>query len=133
MYWVGLMNNHEKTETITSSLISTTHVSNYSITTQANNNIFVGPTQMAKLNDYNTLRVGYDYDSVMHYSTKQCSWYSYWKLSYQPSMTFTKKFKGNADDVGQRAKLSDKDIQHINAMFCASELIIINCAVIHIY
>ena len=133
MHWVGLMNNHEKTETITSSLISTTHVSHYSITTQANNNIFVGPTQMVKLNDYNTLRVGYDYDSVMHYSTRQCSWYSYWTLSYQPSMTFTKKFKGNADDVGQRAKLSVKDIQHINAAYCTSELNIINCAVIHIY
>ena len=133
MHWVGIMNNHEKTETITSSLISTTHVSNYSITTQTNDNIFVGPSQMVKLSNYRTLRIGYDYDSVMHYSTTQCSWYSYWKRSYQPSMTFTNKFNGNADDVGQRAKLSDKDIQHINAMFCASELIIINCAVIHIY
>ena len=133
MHWVGLMNNHEKTETITSSLISTTHVSHYSITTQANNNIFVGPTQMTKLNDYKTLRIGYDYDSVMHYSTRQCSWYSYLRLSYQPSMTFTKRFKGNANDVGQRAKLSVKDIQHINAAYCASELNIINCAVIHIY
>ena len=133
MHWVGIMNNHEKTETIMSSLISTTHVSNYSITTQTNDNIFVGPSQMVKLSNYRTLRIGYDYDSVMHYGTRQCSWYSYWKLSYQPSMTFTKKFKGNADDVGQRAKLSDKDIQHINAAYCASGLNIINCAVIHIY
>lgn len=60
-----------------------------------------------------TLGIGYDYYSVMHYSRWQCarSW-------YQPSMSFPRGI--NPNSVGQRARLSAKDIQHIKKIHCPS-------------
>ncbi|XP_019857156.1 PREDICTED: high choriolytic enzyme 1-like, partial [Amphimedon queenslandica] len=77
-------------------------------------------TQMAKNNNFRLYGIGYDFLSVMHYSQWQCAFY----YAYQgqqllvPSMIF--KYKGKADDVGQRLILSDKDIQHIKAVHCPS-------------
>ena len=92
---------------------------------------YIGPYDMTKFDNLKTHNIEYDYGSVMHYSRWQCSYKH--KEKEKPSMSFTRKFKGNKDDVGQRTKLTARDIQHINAEYCASELIIINCAVIHIY
>ncbi|XP_011405678.2 PREDICTED: scavenger receptor cysteine-rich type 1 protein M130-like, partial [Amphimedon queenslandica] len=71
--------------------------------------------QMKKNNKADTLNIGYDYSSVMHYSRWQCS------LSRpdKPSMTY-KKWTGNADYVGQRQVLSAKDVEHIKVYYCPS-------------
>ena len=74
---------------------------------------------MEKINDLITHNIAYDYGSVMHYSRKQCSYRS-WGFK-QPSMSFTKQYQGKRkDDVGQRARLSAKDIQHVTAEYCPS-------------
>ena len=76
-----------------------------------------GATQMEKVTNLRTHNIAYDYESVMHYSRWQCSYKSYGFT--KASMTFTNKYQGRRkDDVGQRARLSDKDIQHINAEYC---------------
>ena len=71
---------------------------------------------------WKTMSIAYDYYSIMHYSPNQCS---YWYTSFgiyrakYPSMTFPKDFT-DASDVGQRTKLTAKDIQHINTVYCSS-------------
>ena len=70
---------------------------------------------MRKMTNANTLMIGYDYFSLMHYGRWQCA------SKRQESMTFTSRFYGDQEDVGQRIYLSDKDIQHINAVYCSSE------------
>ena len=77
--------------------------------------IILGPPQMKKQKDADTVKLVYDYDSVMHYSRWQCA------ASYpdSPSMTYT-KYIHNPDYVGQRRKLSSTDIQHIKAIHCSS-------------
>ena len=74
---------------------------------------------MEKVNDLRTHNIAYDYESVMHYSRWQCSYTSF-KFK-QPSMSFTNQYQGRRkDDVGQRARLSAKDIQHVDAEYCPS-------------
>ena len=71
---------------------------------------------MAKNDNADTLKIAYDYNSVMHYSRWQCAA----KYPSNPSMSFPLYF-GNPDDVGQRAAISAKDIQHIKAIHCSSK------------
>ena len=71
---------------------------------------------MEKITDLRTHNIAYDYDSVMHYSRWQCSYKSYGFT--QTSMSFTNRYRGRKDAVGQRARLSAKDIQHVNAEYC---------------
>ena len=60
--------------------------------------------------------IPYDYDSCMHYSQWQCAT----SRPGGPSMTYPNGIDANR--VGQRAQLSDKDIQHINAVHCPCRL-----------
>ena len=60
----------------------------------------------------------------MHYSRWQCAK----RRPGRPTMSFPKKI--NPNSVGQRSRLSVKDIQHINVIHCPSKFIIIlNCRV----
>jgi hypothetical protein len=71
------------------------------------------PSQMYKQSSASTFGIPYDYGSVMHYSRWQCA------SSYNsPSMSFPSSV--NPDSVGQRARLSDKDVQHIKKIHCPS-------------
>ena len=76
---------------------------------------FTGPANMQKMKNADTFMIGYDYFSLMHYGRWHCA------SKRQASMTFTSRFEGDPEDVGQRIYLSDKDIQHINAVYCSSE------------
>ena len=75
---------------------------------------------MSKIENADTLKIGYDYKSVMHYSRWQCG-----KFPKNPSMSFP-RYHGNPDNVGQREMISGRDIQHINTIHCSSKLIMKN-------
>ncbi|XP_019857173.1 PREDICTED: zinc metalloproteinase dpy-31-like [Amphimedon queenslandica] len=77
-------------------------------------------SQMTIKEGFRTFNQPYDYYSIMHYSPKQCQYYSYTSLAYQDSMTFTSQLKGSSSDVGQRGSLSPGDIQHIKRVYCPS-------------
>ena len=77
----------------------------------------LGPTQMEIMDGGLVYGISYDYESVMHYSQWQCAYKE--NGYYHPSMTFPAGV--DPDKVGQRTKLSAKDLEHIKRVHCPSK------------
>jgi hypothetical protein len=58
-----------------------------------------------------TFNVGYDYGSVLHYSTKAFS-------KNRRSTIVSKGSSSTNDEMGQRVGMSASDIKKLNAMYC---------------
>ncbi|KAI6215007.1 Astacin-like metalloendopeptidase [Aphelenchoides besseyi] len=76
-----------------------------------NNRCPMGP--LKKVNPINQIELPYDFGSIMHYGSFQCSVYMNYK-------TITTKDPRYQHTIGQERSLSFLDVKHINSFYCTN-------------